>query len=260
MRSALRVVLLAALLAGCLGAEEEGPRLAQPTDTPAELPGRPNVAPQSNATSRDGRPTLDHEDPGFAVRGNWTVGDAWYYEANATPWAYRLVEVVGVSSSGGRDVFEVRERTGALGQPATAEMTIWVDAGTGARLRAEDPEGTRILWSPGDMGHWLYRNASATWNETGRDPRGFGWRDTHTLASTYVGEERVRLPWGVVPAGRVEHRDLVKGAEGERTVAVTRWISADLRYDVRYGTEDRAFSLVGARVDGREVGRIPEMA
>lgn len=257
----LLLFLLIVPLSGCF-ASEEGPRLAQPTDTPAVLPNRPNMTQAgqpgaANATGTAGNPTLDYDDPGFVVEGTWQVGDTWYYEANVTPFSYRHVEVRGRAMVGDRETLVVEELRGVRGQPPETRLTFWVDAETGARIRAEEASGTRILFTPGDMSHWLYRNATAAWNETGRDARGFAWRDQHTLASSYAGIEQVSLPWGTVRAGRVEHRDLVTDADGQSTtIAVTRWISSEWKYDVQYGTPERSFLLMGARVGAREVGTI----
>jgi hypothetical protein len=258
---ALLALLLAPTLGGCLGDAEEAPRLAQPTDGPAEVPGRDATGPGprgGGANATPPTPAVNFSDPGYVMTGDWHVGDAWYYESNASPWRYRSMRVLDMRVEPNRTLYDVEEAFGLIGQAPTARVVTVVDGTNWSRLRAADEKDTRILYEPSAATLRLFRNASAAWNETGVSPHGISWRDRHVVNAHYQGLETVALGWATVRAGRVEHRDFVTDAAGERRqVVVVRWVDRDVLNDVAIQTDvGPTYTLVGARVAGREMGRL----
>lgn len=257
---ALLLIVLTALPIGCLGDEVEGPRLAQPTDTPVEIPGE-NVAPQRSGPPVDqsGRLLVNFSDPGYVVEGEWSVGDSWYYETNQSPWNFRSMTVKERRVENGRDVFVIEEKFGMIDQAAKVVLTSLVDARNYTRIRATDNEGSTIRYDPPANTIRLLRNASSSWNETGVNPRGIAWNDRHVVNSYFAGFDRIELLWGESRAARIEHRDFVTPASGERTDStLIRWVDRTYLNDVaiqRAGSEQR-FLLVGARVGGQEWGSL----
>lgn len=253
----LLVLLLSPALAGC-AADDERPRLAQPTDAPVELPGRNATAPRApTGPPRDeqGRPLVDFRDPGYVIEGAWSVGDTWRYESNHTPPRYRTVRVVDLVEEDGRRIYVVEEEAGRVGQGADAVATTRIDADNWTRLRTTDPLGTRILYDPPAGNVRLHRNGSASWNETGTNPYVGSWKESRVVNSYYAGIETLDLGWARVRAGRIEHRDFVTDAEGTRGPTLTlRWVDRSVLNEVAYESGGARYVLVGASVGGRGFG------
>lgn len=251
-RSALLLLLLlapVAALAGCLE-DEEGPRLAQPTNATVGIPRATTPA----------APTIVYNlsDPGYVMSGSWRVGDGWDYESNKSN--FRKLRVVDARIVGNRTDFLVEETTGIIGNAPRGRASVWVEGGNWTRLNETDFFGTRTEYKPGQpLRH--HRNGTFSYNETVTDSRGNVLERREVAAnSRLVGRQTLLFSWGYVEAAKVEHRVTTR-VDGELTrTLVTRWAHRDYLNDVKYqidtGSDIEVFTLVAAQVGSLRRGEL----
>lgn len=258
----LRVALLLALvaspaLAGCFGTtDEDAPRLAVPATKPPTRPDWPLTAEENE--SRKGPMEVNTSDPGYVIEGAWQKGDQWYYESLRAPYKYRWTVVMDVAEQGNQTSYIVEERYGMIGSKPQALLRLTVDGNNWTRLRAEQ-DGTTIEFSPPAANPRFLRNGSFEYNETATSTTTRGWHERHIVNSVYAGNQNIELPWGTVRAARIEHRDLIIGADGQETrIATIRWVNRDYLNDVAFEVDgERYYILAGARIGERQYGFIP---
>lgn len=241
------LLLLSPLLAGCLGGDD-GPRLAQPTDKPLVLPGD---QPQRPTGAR-----YDLNDPGYVVNGTWQVGDGWDYESNRSN--YRHVRVVEAVPAGIGTLYRVEERSGKIGQAASATRVSWVDSRGWLLLNATSDAGALDAYKPG-VPQRLWRNTTVTFNHTRVDAAGKATNDSAQLVARLLPDHQTLLfPWGYVEAKRVEQRVTTR-ANGNVTGVSTsvHWVHRDYLGDVQYDVDGaETFKLVAAQVGGMRRGTL----
>jgi len=244
VRAAPALALLLLLpLAGCLTGDDgdgEGPRLAQPTDAPAEVPRR-----VANDTRPDpARP--DFDDPGFVLNAPWRPGDAWDWES-AERW--RSLRVLEERTVDGRAYLRVLQANSTLRPGLVTKLEWWVDARTYAKVNQTNVVNARdATFTPPAPGLRAFQNASLAYNETG-EPR----NATVRTNVWYSGVERTQSVWGTVETGHVEHRIVRTGHDPARVLLV-RHVSRLYGNDVAYEENDERFRLVAVRFGGMERG------
>lgn len=253
----LLVLWIGPALAGCLGSSEDEPRLATPTSEPPQLPARHDGS-GADANAPRGNLPINTSDRGYVIRGNWSKGDSWYYETQATPYRYRWSEVMDVRTEGNRTTYVLEERQGTLGNKPLVSLRVIIDGDNWTRISAHNDQ-TTVTFTPPAANPRFLRNGTFQYQEEGRSTTGNAWRDRHVVNSIYAGNQNIDLSWGSVRAARIEHRDLVTGADGqERRVATIRWVNSDYLNDIAFEIDDkRYYLLIGARIGDREYGYIP---
>lgn len=251
---ALLALLLAPLpaLTGCLGAwsdpadgDGEGPRLAVPTDKPALPPSRPT--PQEAP--------VNFSDPGYVMRGNWSVGDGWDYESNRSHFVrLRVVEARVVGEN--RTDYRVEERTGIVGNAPRTHVTYWVRGDTWTRVNMTDHVGNLVTtFEPGEpLRHHF--NGTYRYNRTLGDGRAVHERASVVANTRYADRQTLLFPWGYVETGRVEHR-VVTSIDGKITrTFVAHWVHRDYLNSVQFQVDDELFTLTAAQVGGMRRGTL----
>lgn len=258
MRAALALlaVLLVPGLTGCLGAseEEEGPRLAQPTDveptiTPPASEGLPNGtagAPPVNSSA------------GYEMEGDWSVGDAWYYKTSKAPQRDLFREVIAIVERNNRTFFVLDEVIRESGQEAPLSAgRVLVDTLEYARVSSENQDGTRTTYDPA-LPMRYYRNGTFSYTFIVTEDRLTTVREKNVVNSYYGGIDTIPLPWGPSTAGRIEHRHVITDSYGtERRVLMQYWLDRTYLAPVAIETDGQLYTLVAAQVGERTWGTLP---
>ncbi|HUR68886.1 MAG TPA: hypothetical protein VM370_06535 [Candidatus Thermoplasmatota archaeon] len=227
MRTWLLVVaLVAAPIGGCLGAKDDGARLAHPTD---KVPLPPRVTPQAPTTA------YNFSDPGYRVTGAWKAGDGWDYESNQSH--FRRVRVLDVRTQNGGPVYVVEERTGDVGQPAAERTVSWIDGRQWLLLNTtRDDGGPADRYQPG-VATRFWKNGSFSYNHSSVQASGrTSAEGSVTVQSRLAGTHTTILfPWGYLEAKKVEQAAYGRDAAGNRSYALTtHYVHRDYLNDVQY--------------------------
>ena len=234
----LLATLLAPLAAGCLGDEEAGPRLAQPTDAPPQVPRRPSTV------ADPARPNLTDE--GFLLTEPWRAGDAWDWES-ATHW--RSLRVVESQVLQGRPHLRLVHANGTLGPGPVTKVAWWVDLRDYAKVNQTALEGGRnATFSPPAPGLRAFRNASLQYVEVGAPQNA-----TVRANVWYKGTERTQSVWGEVVTGHVESWTVRSGHEPAR-VHLVRHVSREWGHDAAFEENGERYRLVAYRFGSAERG------
>lgn len=213
--------------------QEEGPRLATPTDAPVEVPRR-----DTGEGAWD--PDLpDLRDAGFPVGRAWAPGDAWDWESGER---FRSLRVVDLLQRQGKSYLQVVQAEGPLGPGEVRKVSWWIEADGYAKVNQTDLGNARnATFSPPAPGLRTYRNMTLTYVESGAP------RDAIVDVEVwYGGPSRAQSVWGEVDAGRVEEWAIRRGHEPARTHTV-RHVSRDWGNDVTFTVNDETFRLVAIR-------------
>lgn len=216
-------LLVAPVLAGCLGNDDPERRLAQPTTEPIVVPTQRAPTPPSAY--------YNFSDPGYKVDGRWRAGDGWDYESNQSN--YRRVRVIDTRLVSGTLYYVLEEKTGKVGQGVAKTTTSWVNGKEWALLNTTDNTGIRDTYTPGVLLRY-HRNGSFGYEHVRTETSG------RVSANETVGvqtrlhpfHQTILLPWGYVEAKRVEHVQSVRGVRGTNTTI--HWVHADYMNDVQY--------------------------
>lgn len=241
----LALVLLLPLAAGCFE-DDEGPRLAVPTDRPAG----PTVPATPTAVTRV---DLNFSDPGYPMPAAWRVGDGWDWTSDKG--RFRTMRIVEERPGADRSVFLVEETFGVEGNPPNARTRSWVENGTWLRLNATDVQGWQTVYKPGVPLRYT-RNGTYNYTEDTFDQRGRKVENLSVFANVAYTNNGVviRLPWGNVATAKFEHRTVtLKPDRSQSRLQVTHWVERDLANDVRYQFVEtgETYTLVAAKVGGR---------
>lgn len=240
--SALLAVLLLPGLAGCFD-DEEGPRLARPTNVTAG----PTVPPPLT----DEFIQLDFTDPGYPMTTAWHVGDGWDWESNHS--RFRTLRVLEAKAVGNKTHYLVEETSGRVGNPPNARQRAWIEGGTWLRLNLTDTQGWLTTYKPGVPLRYT-RNGTYNYTQQLYDDVGRKVENASVYANVaYVNNVVLRVPWGNVATAKFDHRTVIvdKDKAQSRTI-VTRWVSRDLANDVQFTYDrDETFTLTAAKVGDR---------
>lgn len=222
-------------MAGCLGGEPEEPDpdtpRAVPTNRPISVPiGRPPTPP----------PTVNFDDPGYAVEGTWRVGDGWDYESNQSrKMQMRVVETRVLSNT---NVFLLQTtRLDAAGKVEAVTKT-WVEGRTWSRVNHTDERGNLDRFFPGAPLRF-YKNGTATFNHTRFDPAGKLIANETIKLQAYLhpGHETIQAKFGeYYETRKVEQLTTAtaKESDGVRSrTLVTRWVHRSVLNDVAFQLE-----------------------
>lgn len=237
----LAVLVLLLPVAGCFTTEpEDGPRLAQPTDKPADVP-----RPTSSVTVADPLKP-NYTDEGFVFTQPWRQGDAWDWESS-THW--RSLRVVGSSALSGRTLLRIVQANGSFGPGPVTRVEWWVDAGEWTKVNQTSLEnGRNLTFEPRAPGLRAFRNASIAYNETGLPKNA-----TVRANVWYKGTEKVQSVWGQVTTGHVEYF-MVRSGHEPGLIHLVRHVSREAGNDIAFEENDEKYRLVAFRFGGNERG------
>lgn len=242
--SFLVLLLFAPLFAGCSDDDEGEPRLARPTNVTAGPTPPPTV---TNPVIQ-----LDYNDPGYRMNATWSVGDGWDWESNQG--RYLTMRVLEARPVGNRTLYQVEETAGHGVNPPNSRQRAWIDGSTWMRLNLTDVAGFVTTFTPGQPLRAL-RNGSYNYSERVFDQAGRMVENTSVLANVaYVNNDVViRLPWGNVATGKLDHRILSIDKDKDRVrTQVTHWVNRDLANDVQFQYNlEETYTLTAAKVNGR---------
>lgn len=238
------LLVLPVLLAGCFDGDEGKPRLAQPTTVPA--------GPTPPPTLTNPVVQLDFKDPGYRMNATWSVGDAWDWESDKG--RYMTLRVLEARQEGNRTLYLVEETAGHGRNPPNSRQRSWIDGSTWMRLNVTDVQGFLTTFAPGQPLRYL-KNGSYNYTERTFDHAGRVVENTSVAANVaYVNNDVViRLPWGNVATGKLDHRILTTDKDKNRVrTQVTHWVNRDLANDVQFQYNlEETFTLTAAKVNGR---------
>lgn len=248
-------LLLGPALAGCLGAREEGPRLATPTDQAPVINQEKSEAPTPPTKPRD---KLDLSDPGYVIGKGWSKGDAWFYLEMEDKDRYRYMEVLEVIIKGNRTFYTLEDSTGIPGNYPKYTSRITVDGDNWTRMGATSNGDNVVRFDPPAPNVRFHRNGTFEYTEYGQGA-GLKWRDKHIVNSYFVGTEVVKLEWADASTAIIEHRDVVTRHDGTQSELLVRhWVDRRYLNDVAFEVDAKDFYLLqGVRIDGRLYGHIP---
>jgi hypothetical protein len=241
---ALLALLLGVTLAGCIGGQGEGPRLAAPTNATA--------GPKVPVTPSNPVIKLNFSDPGYRMNGTWRAGDGWDWESDEG--RFRTLRVLEARPVGNGSHFLVEETFGKVGNAPNARARGWVDGTAWLRLNETDVQGGLTVYAPGVPLRFTH-NGSYNYTQQRYDGLGRKTENATLYANVaYVNNGVVvRLPWGNVATGKLEHRIVaVEADRSQSRTLITRWVAREYQNEVRWQVDQgETFTLSAAKVGDR---------